>query len=324
MRHPNLRNNQCIVLPASHKDTIMTNETQSHNTFKSGFIAIVGAPNVGKSTLLNRMLGEKISITSKKPQTTRNRIVGVVHRPLSQLIFIDTPGVHKAGKPLNVRIVEQALSALGDVDAVLIMVDASAPDSESEAILVKNLKMLKLPVILALNKIDLIKKPILLSLIDQWTGRYPFKAIIPVSARHGTQVDAISEALEKLLPPGPPFFPEDALTDMPERFIAGEMIREKVFRLTGQEIPYSIAVTVDSFKEDSRKGLVRILATIHVERDSQKGIIIGKKGGKLKQIGEAARKDIERLLGTKVFLELFVRIQKNWSKDTRALRRFGY
>lgn len=292
--------------------------------FRSGFIALVGAPNAGKSTLLNRMLGEKISITSKKPQTTRNRIIGVVHRPAAQLVFIDTPGVHRASSPLNVRIVDVALSAIGDVDLVLIIVDASQADPESESFMVGKLKEQKQPVILALNKIDLVEKPRLLKLMDKWTRAFDFKAIVPISARHGQQVDDLLSSMEGLLPEGPPFFPEDTLTDVPERFIAAEMIREKVFRLTGQEIPYSTAVTIDSFKEAKKGALVRIYATIHIERDSQKGIIIGKQGSKLKQIGEASRKEIERMLGTRVFLKLFVRVQKNWSRDTRALRKFGY
>ena len=292
--------------------------------FRSGFIALVGAPNAGKSTLLNRALGEKISITSKKPQTTRNRIIGVVHRPMSQLVFIDTPGVHRARGPLNVRIVDVALSALGEVDMVLIIVDASQADPESESFMVGKLKEQKQPVILALNKIDLVEKPRLLKLMDKWTRAFDFKAIVPISARHGQQVDDLLSSMEGLLPEGPPFFPEDTLTDVPERFIAAEMIREKVFRLTGQEIPYSTAVTIDSFKEEKKGALVRIYATIHIERNSQKGIIIGKQGSKLKQIGEASRKEIERMLSTRVFLKLFVRVQKNWSKDTKALRKFGY
>ncbi len=292
--------------------------------FRSGFIALVGAPNAGKSTLLNRVLGEKISITSKKPQTTRNRIIGVVHRPGAQLVFIDTPGVHKASSPLNVRIVDVALTAIGDVDLVLIIVDASQADTESEAFMIEKLKEQKRPVILALNKIDLVEKTRLLKLIESWTHAYDFKVIVPISARHGGQVEDLLVAMEGLLPEGPPFFPEDTLTDVPEKFIAAEMIREKVFRLTGQEIPYSTAVTIDSFKETKKGALVKIYATIHIERDSQKGIIIGKQGAKLKQIGEAARKEIERMLDARVFLKLFVRVQKNWSKDTRALRKFGY
>ena len=292
--------------------------------FKSGFVAIVGAPNVGKSTLLNQMLGEKISITSKKPQTTRNRILGVLHRPGSQLVFIDTPGIHKAKRPLNIRIVETALSALGNVDIILVMVDVANPDPDSEALLVKKLEKIKQPVVLALNKTDLVKKPALLSIIDKWAKAYSFEAIIPVSAILGAEIEDLIDIMEVLLPKGPPFFPEDTLTDMPERFIAAEMIREQVFRLTGQEIPYSTAVTIDSFSEEKKGELVKIHATIHVERTSQKGMIIGKNGSKLKMIGTEARKEIERMLGTKVFLALFVRVHKNWGKDTKALRKFGY
>ncbi len=292
--------------------------------FKSGFVAIVGTPNVGKSTLLNRMLGEKISITSQKPQTTRNRILGIMHRPASQLVFIDTPGVHKAKTPLNIRIVGTALSALSDADLILVLVDASLPDPNSEQILIKKFKKQKKPVVLAINKIDLVEKPALLTIIDKWAKAYPFESVIPVSAKYGTQVEELLDAMEALLPKGPPFFPEESITDLPERFITAEIIREKVFRLTGQEIPYSTAVTVDSFSEQKKGALVKIDATIHIERDSQKGIIIGKNGSKLKKIGEDARKDIERMLGCKVFLKLFVRVQKKWSKDTKALRRFGY
>lgn len=302
----------------------MSNKKDKFAGFRSGFVAIVGAPNVGKSTLLNQMLGEKISITSKKPQTTRNRILGVMHRSSSQLVFIDTPGIHKAKRPLNIRIVDAALSALGNVDIVLVMVDVANPDPDSEAFLVKKLKKIKQPVVLALNKTDLVKKPVLLSIIDNWAKAYSFEAIIPVSAILGAQLEELIEAMEALLPKGPPLFPEDTLTDLPERFIAAEMIREKVFRLTGQEIPYSTAVTIESFSEKKKGSLVKIHATIHVERASQKGMIIGKNGNMLKMIGTEARKEIERMVGTRVFLKLFVRVHKNWSKDTKALRRFGY
>ncbi len=295
-----------------------------YKDFKSGFVAIVGAPNAGKSTLLNRMLGQKISITSKKPQTTRNRILGIVDRPGAQLIFLDTPGVHRASKPLNVRIVDVALAALGDVDLVLVLADMSAPDSDAEQYMLKKLGAHRTPAILALNKIDRVEKSKLLTRIDTWSQRFDFKAIVPISALHGQQVDDLLDAMQKALPQGPPLYPPGSLTDMPERFIAAEMIREKAFRLTGDEIPYSVAVTVDQFKEEKKGQLVRILASIHVERDSQKGIVIGKGGKKLKEIGQAARKEIERMVGTKVFLKLFVRVQKNWSKDTKALRRFGY
>jgi GTP-binding protein Era len=292
--------------------------------FKSGFVAIAGAPNVGKSTLLNRMLGEKISITSKKPQTTRNRILGILHRPRSQIVFIDTPGIHRASGPLNVSIVDTAILSLGDADLILVMTDASHADPRSEQILLKNLVKLKKKTLLALNKIDLVKKQVVLSLIETWSKEHTFEAVVPISAKHGSQVEELIQVMEAHLLPGPPFFPEDSLTDLPESFIAAEMIREKVFRLTGQEIPYATAVTVDSFDENDDRSLIKIHASIHVERESQKGILIGKGGCKLKEIGKEARKEIEWMVGAKVFLKLFVRVQKNWSKNTKALRRLGY
>ncbi len=302
----------------------MPNTNDKYENFKSGYVAIVGAPNAGKSTLLNRMLGEKISITSKKPQTTRNRILGVVHRPDVQMVFIDTPGIFRAKDTLNLRIVDTALSAIGDADMILLVLDAANPDPTSEYFLSKRLQNQERPVIAALNKIDLIEKTDLLALIKKWSTEYRFDVIVPISATEGTQIKELIETMENLLPQGPPYFPEDALTDLPERFIAAEMIRESVFRLTGEEIPYATAVTVDSFKEEKNGKLVKIEATIHLERDSQKGIIIGKEGSKLKRIGTESRKKIEHMLETKVFLKLFVRVQKNWRKDTRALRKFGY
>lgn len=292
--------------------------------FHSGFVALVGAPNAGKSTLLNRMLGEKISITSRKPQTTRNRILGIVHRPAAQFVFIDTPGVHRAQQPLNVRIVDTALSALGDVDLILLVADALRPDRPAEKFLRNRLAETGKPVILAVNKIDRVAPNELIELLDRWSKRLAFKQIVPISALHGTQVEDLLQVMEGMLPEGPPFYADDMLTDSAERFIVSEMIREKVFRLTGEEIPYATAVTVDVFKETRQGKMVRISATIHVERDSQKGMIIGRGGKKLKQIGQAAREDIEKLLSTKVYLELYVRVQKNWTRDPRALRKFGY
>lgn len=292
--------------------------------FKSGFVTIVGAPNVGKSTLLNRFLGEKISITSKKPQTTRNRVLGVVHRPNSQMVFIDTPGIHKAENVFNIRIVDAALGAIGDADLILLLIDVTHPDPPSDAVLLQALKKQKRAVVLSVNKIDGVDRAVILKAIEEWAALYEFLEVVPISAKQGIQTDRLLDVMEAALPHGPPYFPEDSITDVPERFIAAEMIREKVFRLTGQEIPYSTAVSVEAFNEDASRGLVSIHASIHVERDSQKGIVIGKGGKKLKQIGEAARKDLERMMGSRVFLKLFVRVQKNWSKDTTALRRFGY
>jgi len=295
-----------------------------HPRHRSGFVGIAGPPNVGKSTLLNRILGEKISITSSKPQTTRNRILGIAHRPEAQIIFVDTPGVHGARKALNIRMVASALAALDEMDVVLLVLDAAAPDPASENLLVKKLGQLRRPLILALNKTDLVAKPALLALIARWSQAVAFEALVPVSAQTGDQLPALLQALEACLPLGPPLFPADAITDMPERFIAAEMIREKVFRFTGQEIPYSTAVTIERFAEETRPALVKIFATIHVERDSQKGVVIGKGGAKLKQIGVAARSEIERMIGAQVYLKLLVRVEKNWSQDSRALRKFGY
>ncbi len=293
--------------------------------FRSGFAAIIGAPNVGKSTLLNTLIGEKISITSSKPQTTRNRIAGVCHQPGFQIVFLDTPGIHRSKKALNAKMVEVALSAVRDVDFVLLVIDAANPEPASEQLIIDRLKNGQHPpVICALNKIDLVKKPKLLGLMDKWIKTIACEAMVPVSATQGIQVPELMAAMEKLLPPGPPYFPEDMITDMPERFIAAEMIREKIFELTAQEIPFSTAVTIEAFEELTRKNLVRIHAAIHVERNSQKGIIIGKHGAMLRQIGEAARADIERMVGTRVFLKLFVRVEKNWSTNARALRKLGY
>ena len=302
----------------------MPNATDKYDNFKSGYVAIVGVPNAGKSTLLNRMLGEKISITSKKPQTTRNRILGVMHRPAAQLVFIDTPGIFKATDTLNLRIVDTALSTISDADMIVFVLDVANPDPASEYFLVRRLQAQQRPVILALNKIDLVEKSSLLEIIRKWSGEYRFDVIVPISATEGSQIEKLIEAMENFLPYGPPYFPEDALTDLPQRFIAAEMIRESVFRLTGEEIPYATAVTVDSFKEEKGGKLIKIEATIHLERSSQKGIIIGKEGSKLKHIGTESRKKIEHMLETKVFLKLFVRVQKNWRKDSRALRKFGY
>jgi len=296
----------------------------SKTAFKSGFVAIVGAPNVGKSTLLNQCLGEKVAITSEKPQTTRNRILGVAHLPQAQLIFLDTPGIHRAKGPLNVRIVEVALKVVESVDLVVLMADAASPQKAAHDMILRVLRKKNLPVVLAVNKIDLVKKERLLPLIDQWQKAYPFEAIVPMSALEGTQVDQLVTEMVKLLPEGPKYYPDDSLTDMPERFIAAEMIREKVFRLTGEEIPYAVAVTVESFRERPGKDLIDIQATIHVEKETQKPIIIGKGAKMLKRIGTHAREDIERMVGCKVFLKLFVRVQKNWTRDAKVIRRFGY
>ena len=304
----------------------MTTDTVPNDLpFKSGYVIIVGAPNAGKSTLLNQILGEKISIISSKPQTTRHRILGICHRPGAQIIFYDTPGIFIPNDPLNARIVDTALGAISDADVLLAVVDAANPNPDAETMLTETLHGQKLPIILALNKIDLIaNKEALLEIIARWSGQLAFAAMVPVSARDGTQVDELLGAITRALPGGPPYFPEDCLTDASERFIASELIREKIFRLTGEEIPYAAAVSVEAFKLTSAEKAVSINATIHLERDSQKGIIIGRNGAMLKRIGSEARQDIERMIGRKVFLKLFVRVQKNWRKDVKSIERFGY
>ena len=297
-------------------------KNKENNKFRSGFVGIIGAPNAGKSTLLNQVLGQKISITSKKPQTTRDRILGIVNRPVSQIVFVDTPGIHKSTTLLNKRIVDQALQALEDVEVILFMVDVSARNYSAEKLIISQLKKNSKAIILALNKIDLVKKAEIYTLVEEFRKLHEFKAIIPVSARKNIQVKNILEEVEKSLPKGPRLFPEETFTDVSEKFMVKEIIREKVFRLTGMEIPYSSAVTVDSFAVE--KKLIVIHASIHVIRDSQKGIIIGKKGSMLSKIGSKARKDIEQLTGQKVLLKLFVKVTKNWTDNGRILNEFGY
>ena len=303
----------------------MITADSSATPFKSGYVAIAGAPNAGKSTLLNRILGQKISIVSIKPQTTRNRILGVCHRPGAQILFYDTPGIFEAKDALNLRIVDAALHAVGDTDLVLAVVDAAHRDPKAETYLAEQLKTQKRPVILALNKIDRIEdKANLLEMIAYWSAYRTFEAVVPISALDGDQVDTLMDAIIRVLPEGPPYFSEDALTDATERFLAAELIREKIFQLTGEEIPYASAVTVESFTSRPDGKQATIEATIHLERDSQKGIVIGRGGAMLKRIGVEARQDIEQMTGSKVYLKLFVRVQKNWRKDAKAVERFGY
>ena len=292
--------------------------------FKSGFVSIIGRPNVGKSTLLNAILGEKIAIVSKKPQTTRNKIRGIKNTEDAQIIFLDTPGIHTTKGYLNEFMIKEAMSSLKDVDNIIYLVEATKNIGEEDVFIIKNLNNVKCHIILGINKVDMAPKDKLLPLIDEYSRLFPFKEIIPLSAAKGEGIDKLLRLIIELLPEGPKYFQEELLTDLPERFIAAEIIREKVFELTKQEIPYSTAVVVERFKEDPKKKLVSISATINIERDSQKGIIIGKGGGMLKQIGTRARIDIERLLGTKVYLELFVKVLKDWTKDKRLLKEFGY
>jgi len=292
-------------------------------TFRSGFVSIIGRPNVGKSTLLNRILGEKIVITSDKPQTTRNRIKGIHNIPGGQIVFIDTPGIHRATSLLNRYMVDEAQASIREVDLVLFLTEADSAEQRREAQILELLAAASSPVILVLNKIDLVAKETLLERISAFSALFPFREIVPVSALSGDGVERLVECVAKYLPEGPLYFPDDILTDLPERFIVAEIIREKVFRLTRDEVPYSTAIEIESFKERP-DGLVAIAAAINVERDSQKGIIIGKRGAMLKKIGTEARREIEQFLDTRVFLELFVKVRRDWSEDRLALKEMGY
>ncbi|HKZ16142.1 MAG TPA: GTPase Era [Geobacteraceae bacterium] len=296
----------------------------SEKPFHSGFVSIIGRPNVGKSTMLNRILGDKITITSDKPQTTRNRVQGIFNRPDAQIIFVDTPGIHQPRSILNKFMVETALASIKGVDVVLFLVEADSASAGRERQILEILKDAEVPVILVFNKIDLVEKEALLEMISSFAPLHPFREIIPVSALNGDGVERLVDLVCRYLPEGPRYFPDDILTDLPERFIVAEIIREKVFRMTRDEVPYSVAVMIDSFKERDDGSLISISATINVERDSQKGIIIGKKGEMLKKIGTQARKDIEELLGSRVFLELFVKVRRDWSESKHMLKEFGY
>jgi GTP-binding protein Era len=289
--------------------------------FKSGFVSIIGRPNVGKSTLLNAIIGEKIVITSDKPQTTRNRIQGIHNIPDGQIIFIDTPGIHAAHSRLNKSMVDVAMASISGVDLLLLVVEAT---TAVDAGIIDVLKGVSTPAILVLNKVDLLPdKRVLFEKISAWSELHPFREIVPISAGVGDGVDLLVDTISRYLPGGPQLFPDDILTDMPEKFIVAEMIREKVFRLTRDEVPYSTAVEIESFTE-RENGVIAIQAAIVIERPTQKGIIIGKKGDMLKRIGSQSRSDIERLLDTRVFLELFVKVEENWSERPSKLREFGY
>ena len=292
--------------------------------FKSGFVSLIGRPNVGKSTLLNRVLKDKIAIVSDKPQTTRNRIMGVVHQSNAQVVFLDTPGIHKPKFGLNRRMVKTALNTLQEADLVLFMVDATEDFGGGDQFVIEQLKHHSIPVFLVLNKIDRVKKPALIELIDRISKRHTFSEVVPVSALTGDNVDRVLDLITKYLPEGKPLFTDDVLTDQPVRSIAGEFVREKILSRTREEIPYSVAVEIEEFSEDAEKKLVSIQAVIYVERESQKGILIGKGGEMLKIVGTEARADLERLLGCRVFLQLWVKVKKDWRGDEAMLDRMGY
>ncbi|TXK90952.1 GTPase Era [Parageobacillus sp. SY1] len=292
--------------------------------YKSGFVSIVGRPNVGKSTFLNRVIGQKIAIMSDKPQTTRNKIQGVYTTDDAQIIFIDTPGMHKPKHKLGDFMMKVALNALREVDLILFMINAEEGFGRGDAFIIEQLKEVNTPVFLVINKIDKVHPNDLLPLIDQYKNLYPFAEIIPISALQGNNIETLVEQIKKYLPEGPQYYPPDQITDHPERFIIAELIREKALHLTREEVPHSIAVVVETIERREDSDTVYVGAAIIVERDSQKGIIIGKQGRMLKEIGQRARMDIEALLGSKVFLELWVKVQKDWRNRLAQLRDFGF
>ncbi|ACJ33228.1 GTPase [Anoxybacillus flavithermus WK1] len=292
--------------------------------YKSGFVAIIGRPNVGKSTFLNRVIGQKIAIMSDKPQTTRNKIQGVYTTDDAQIIFIDTPGIHKPKHKLGDFMVKVAQSALQEVDLILFMVNAVEGFGRGDEFIIERLKQVQTPVFLVINKIDEVHPDDLLPLIEQYRSLHSFAEVIPISALQGNNVETLLQQIKNYLPEGPQYYPAHQVTDHPERFIIAEFIREKALHLTREEVPHSIAVVIDSIERRENSDTVYVAATIIVERDSQKGIIIGKRGQMLKEIGQRARADIEALLGSKVFLELWVKVQKDWRNKMAQLRDLGY
>ncbi|ART77322.1 GTPase Era [Sutcliffiella horikoshii] len=297
---------------------------QTNTNYKSGFVSIIGRPNVGKSTFLNRVIGQKIAIMSDKPQTTRNKIQGVFTQDDAQIVFIDTPGIHKPKHKLGDFMMKVAQNTLKEVDLVLFMINAKEGLGKGDEFIIEKLKETSTPVYLVINKIDEVHPDDLLPLMETYKALYPFKEIVPISALQGNNLEILLDQIKKFLPEGPQYYPADQVTDHPERFIVAELIREKVLHLTREEVPHSIAVAIDSMKKRENKDMVDIQATVVVERDSQKGIVIGKQGKVLKEVGQKARVDIEALLGSKVFLELWVKVQKDWRNKQSQLRDFGF
>ena len=289
---------------------------------RAGFVAIIGRPNAGKSTLLNRFVGQKVAIVTSKPQTTRNRIQGIVTRPEGQIVFIDTPGLHEADSVLNRQMMREVSAALEGIDVLLLMIDASRTLPHPDSLLVEKAQRSSGATILALNKIDRLPKPKLLPLMDAFQKAFPFAALVPISALKGAGCEELLREILNHLPEGEPFFPEDQVTDQPERFLASEIIREKAIDLTYHEVPHALAVVVDKFKEGPK--ILRIHATLYVERDSQKKILIGHKGEMLKKVGMAARKELEALLGTKIFLEMFVKVDRGWRENPMRVRELDW
>ena len=290
---------------------------------KSGFVSLIGRPNAGKSTLLNRIIGTKLAIVSDKPQTTRNRILGVKNYPEGQVVFLDTPGIHRPLHRMNVRMVDAAVDTMREVDLVCLIVDVTEPPGKGDRYMLDLVKDVKAPVFLILNKVDQIKKNRLLPLIQQYSAIGNFAEIVPLSAATGDNVDRLERAIIARLPEGEPRYPADYLTDRPERFFAAEIVREKLLQLTRDEIPFSTAVVVDRFEEPNETGLLRLYCTIVVERESQKPIVVGRGGEMIKKIGIAAREDLEKFFDTRVFLDLHVRVKSEWRDNERLLGEIG-
>ena len=295
----------------------------SEKGFKSGFVAVVGRPNVGKSTLINALIDDKIVIVSDKAQTTRNRIVCVYTDEKKQIVFMDTPGIHKPKHKLGEFMVDQAVDSLREVEAVLFVVAANEKRGPGDNFVIEQLRKVNVPVFLIVNKIDTMDKQDLLEAIVSYENSYPFEAVVPISAKEKDNIEEVVNLLEKHLPEGPKYFPDDMITDQPERLIISDIVREKILLQTHDEIPHAIAVDVDEMKT-REDGTTYVRATIYVERDSQKGIIIGKQGAMLKNIGRQARGDVERLLATKVFLDLWVKVKKDWRNKSGMLSELGY
>jgi len=299
-----------------------TTDVAVRTGFKSGFVAIVGRPNAGKSTLVNRLVGQKIAIVTSKPQTTRNRIQGIVSKAEGQIIFIDTPGVHEADSALGRQMMHEVAAALEGIDLLLLMVDASKDYPHADAMLLQKAERFRGKTILALNKVDRLPKPKLLPMIDAFNKAFEFSAIVPISALKGAGCEELVEAIFRELPAGDAYFPEDQITDQPERFLAAEIIREKAIQVMYHEVPYALAVIVEKFEELPK--LLRIEATMNVERDSQKKILIGHKGEMLKKIGTEARKELEKLFGTKIYLGLFVKVAPDWRENPQKVRELDW
>ena len=297
-------------------------EKSVKKTFRSGFVAIIGRPNAGKSTLVNRLVGQKIAIVTSKPQTTRNRIQGIVTKPQCQIVFIDTPGLHAADSALGRQMMQEVAAALEGIDVLLLLVDASSLHSHADALLLEKAKRFRGKTILALNKVDRVPKPKLLPLIDAFSKAFEFAAIVPISALKGAGCEELLDEITKRLPAGEPYFPEDQVTDQPERFLAAEIIREKAIQAMYHEVPYALAVVVEKFEAAPR--LLRIEVTMNVERDSQKKILIGHKGEMLKRIGTEARKELEVLLDTRIYLGLFVKVVPDWRESPQKVRELDW